>query len=55
MLAQPTGAAWSTNFPGAPWTHPNVVYIGYSPTSGSYVTGDLQHLEIDPPGCRGGI
>jgi hypothetical protein len=55
MLAQPTGATWSTGFPGAPWTHPDFVYIGYSPTSGNYFTGGMKHLEIDPPGCRGGI
>lgn len=55
LLAQPTGATWSTAFPGSPWTHPDFVYIGYSPTSGNYFTGGLKQLEIDPPGCRGGI
>jgi hypothetical protein len=55
MLAQPAGATWSTAFPGSPWIHPEYVYIGYSPTSGNYFTGGIKHLEIDPPGCRGGI
>lgn len=55
QLHQPSGATWSSAFslPGAPWTYPSEVFIGYSPSTGKFFEGGLRHLEIDPPGCRG--
>lgn len=53
-LAQSPDAASTNTRTGRLWTHPDYVYIGYSPTAGAYFSGALLNGEIDPPGCRVG-
>jgi hypothetical protein len=53
-LVQAPDATWLTGGAGLPWMHPEHVFIGYSPATGSYFEGALRNGEIDPPGCFGG-
>jgi hypothetical protein len=53
-LVQNPPASSTMTLSGPIWSHPNVVHIGYSPSTGNYLTGALKQGEIDPPGCRGG-
>jgi hypothetical protein len=52
-LAQTPSQTWDTQH-GLLTVHPQYVYIGHSPTTGTYFQGGLRDGEIDPPGCYGG-
>ncbi|MFO7170938.1 MAG: hypothetical protein DIU80_023175 [Chloroflexota bacterium] len=52
-LVQSPSATWETSH-GPLSSDAQHVYIGYSPSTGTYFNGGLRSGEIDPPGCYGG-